>query len=558
MVEDEGYSSMEAKLKKIIHETEAYFSHEYLNKLVVSISSAIDMEYFFIARTDLEKDMATTIAVARHGELADNFEYHLKDTPCENVAKNSLCSYVDNVSRTFSKDKLLIDMHIKGYVGSPLHDLNNNVIGIVVALSERPIKNVDSILTIMELFSGRISAELDRMLKEEELQKVNNELRVLNDILEEKVKFATMDLKKAQSLAKVGSWRYEIDKDILSWSDETYNIFEIDKSKHPVSKLDDFFTRADPNYIEVVNQTYKKHLDEGMPYNITHELVLADGSSKWIHEKCETSYDENGKPVESHGILQDVTEVIRRNELLIQQSRMVQMGEMLAMIAHQWRQPLAAISVITSNINVMMALEKFDLKEEKGREECLAFLSEKLKEIDTCVGTLTTTINDFRTFYKPKKEASSIRFIEPVNKAINILRPSFEFEKIEIIQTCTSCNYQIKIHANELMQVVLSILQNSLDNFIEKKTKEPKITVACKCDSDKVILEIGDNGGGIPEDVLDKIFDPYFSTKSEKNGTGLGLYMSKLIIEEHHKGRLYAKNHDGGVYFTIELNKDGS
>lgn len=548
---------MESKLKKIISETESYFSHEYLNKLVVSISSAIDMEYFFIARTDLEKDMSTTIAVARHGKLAKNFEYHLKDTPCEDVAKNSLCSYVDNVSKTFSKDKLLIDMHIKGYVGSPLHDLNNNVIGIVVALSEKPIKNVEPILTIMEIFSGRIAAELDRILKEDELQKINNELKALNDTLEEKVKFATMDLQEAQSLAKVGSWRYEIDTDTLIWSDETYNIYQIDKIKHPINKLDDFLTSIDPNYIEMVNQTYQKHLDEGTPYNITHELLLDDGTSKWIHEKCETSYDENGKPLVSHGVLQDITEVIRRNELLIQQSRMVQMGEMLAMIAHQWRQPLAAISATTANINIMMSLEKFDLKEEKGREECLAFLSEKLQNIDTYVESLTTTVNDFRTFYKPGKEASSIYFIEPLDKAMNIMRPSFESERIKIVQTCTVCNHKIKIHSNELMQVILSILQNSLDNFIEKKTEDPQITITCKCDSDKVILVIGDNGGGIPEDILTKIFDPYFSTKSEKNGTGLGLYMSKLIIEEHHRGRVYAQNREGGVSFTIELNKDG-
>jgi signal transduction histidine kinase len=548
---------MESKLKKIISETEPYFSHEYLNKLVVSISSAIDMEYFFIARTDLEKDMSTTMAVARHGELAKNFEYHLKDTPCEDVAKNSLCSYVDNVSKTFSKDKLLIDMHIKGYVGSPLHDLNNNVIGIVVALSEKPIKDVDSILTIMEFFSGRIAAELDRMLKEDELKKINHELKALNDTLEEKVKFATIDLKEAQSLAKVGSWRYDIDKDTLIWSDETYDIYQIDKIKHPINTQDDFFSSVDPNYVDIVKQTYQKHLDEGTLYNITHELELNDGTSKWIHEKCETSYDENGKPVLSHGVLQDVTEVIRRNELLIQQSRMVQMGEMLAMIAHQWRQPLAAISATTANINIMMSLEKFDLKEEKGREECLAFLSEKLDNIDTYVESLTTTVNDFRTFYKPGKEASSINFIEPLDKAINIMRPSLESEKIEIIQTCTVCNHKIKIHSNELMQVILSILQNSLDNFIEKKTEGPQITITCKCDNDKVILVIGDNGGGIPEDILTKIFDPYFSTKSEKNGTGLGLYMSKLIIEEHHRGRVYAKNREGGVSFTIELNKNG-
>ena len=111
-----------------------------------------------------------------------------------------------------------------------------------------------------------------------------------------------------------------------------------------------------------------------------------------------------------------------------------------------------------------------------------------------------------------------------------------------------------KIYSNEIMQVILNILKNSQDNFKEQATKDPKITITCECPlSDTYFLKIFDNGGGIPEDIINKIFDPYFSTKSEKNGTGLGLYMSKTIIEEHHDGKLSVENTDDGVCFIIEF-----
>jgi len=134
--------------------------------------------------------------------------------------------------------------------------------------------------------------------------------------LEKQVDEKVIELKKAQKLGKTGSWRYKINEDILTWSDETYNIFQIDKIKHPIKTLNDFFTKVDPKYIEIVNQEYSKHLKDGTPYDIIHELILEDGTSKWIQEKCETIYDDKGKPIESSGILQDITAIHKEKDLL--------------------------------------------------------------------------------------------------------------------------------------------------------------------------------------------------------------------------------------------------
>ena len=277
-------------------------------------------------------------------------------------------------------------------------------------------------------------------------------------------------------------------------------------------------------------------------------VTCKDGSQKEIQWGFKTIGEENW----AFGL--DLTERKREEKQLKLHMRQAQMGEMISMIAHQWRQPLGAIASTSIDLKMQMELENFDLKEEKGRKECLAYFSNGLEDIDALLQNLTTTIDDFRNFYKPNKEMSSVYFLEPISKAIDIIKASLIADGIEIIQTCLVCNKQVQIHSGEIMQVILNIIKNAQDNFKEKGTKYPKITIECKCISDeKTTVEICDNGGGIPEDVIQNIFDPYFSTKDEKNGTGLGLYMSKTIIEEHHNGKLRASNSDDGACFTIEL-----
>ena len=247
-----------------------------------------------------------------------------------------------------------------------------------------------------------------------------------------------------------------------------------------------------------------------------------------------------------------VSEEINKNEekniLMLQQSRMAQMGEMISMIAHQWRQPLGAISSTSIDLNMTIELDTFDLKEEKGREECQTYFNNGLKGIDKFVKSLTNTIDDFRNFYKPNKQSDTIKLEEVCKKSLAIIKTSLINNNINIIEDYC-CDDKLNIYTNEMTQVVLNILKNSQDNFLEKDIKNPYIKITTK---DKV-LSICDNGGGIPDDIMDKVFDPYFSTKDEKNGTGLGLYMSKTIIEEHHNATLTVKNTDGGVCFMIEF-----
>ncbi|MDH5465057.1 MAG: ATP-binding protein [Thiovulaceae bacterium] len=240
---------------------------------------------------------------------------------------------------------------------------------------------------------------------------------------------------------------------------------------------------------------------------------------------------------------------------MFEQSRMAQMGEMISMIAHQWRQPLASIASATANVRIKMELKTHDLSLESGRIEHEKHLRESLDHIEVYVQNLSSTINDFRNFYKPNKEAIKTLLSQSVEKALFIIKDTLDADGIKLLEHYRN-QKKITLYENEIMQVILSILHNAQDNFNFKAIKEPAISIEVNDNPKGVRIEICDNGGGIIDEILPKIFDPYFSTKEERNGTGLGLYMSKTIIEEHHKGTILATNKEDGVCFVIEILDD--
>jgi len=244
----------------------------------------------------------------------------------------------------------------------------------------------------------------------------------------------------------------------------------------------------------------------------------------------------------------------KKDEQLLQQTRLAQMGEMISMIAHQWRQPLSAINNRVNSIDIKLHLNSYDLNDTKEREEFINYMTDAHKHIIEYVTTLSETIDDFRTFFKPNKDKELIPITTPIERALSILEIKMNNNNIEIIKDY-KIDKKIKIYSNEMMQVVLNILKNAEDNFIDRNIENRKIYIVTKKDKDYYIIEIRDNGGGVSKDILHKIFHPYFTTKDSKNGTGLGLYMSKTIVEEHNGGVLSLKNIDNGVSFEIKLKK---
>ncbi len=241
-------------------------------------------------------------------------------------------------------------------------------------------------------------------------------------------------------------------------------------------------------------------------------------------------------------VKQEVEKSREKDKHMLQQSRLAQMGEMLSMIAHQWRQPLTAISATSATIKLKCKLNKID------KQQILEFAD----KISSYSKHLSNTIDDFRDFFKTNKEKTETSCVEIIENVLNIIQISLDNKNITLKKDF-KCQSSFITYPNELKQVILNLIKNAEDVLIDNNIKDPCISLKSYRENGYITLEVEDNAGGVPEDIIDKIFDPYFSTKLKKDGTGLGLYMSKIIIEEHCNGKLSVKNSKYGAVFKISL-----
>ena len=284
--------------------------------------------------------------------------------------------------------------------------------------------------------------------------------------------------------------------------------------------------------IEMLNSTLEKKVQIR-----TQELEL---SNKEL--KLKTQELENLNDTLDSRIKEEINNRKKQEQLLIQQSKLAEMGEMISMIAHQWRQPLSALSTIIQNIHLRYSLGKLD----KDYIENQRVLSNALTE------KMSTTIEDFRNFFKPNKEKHLFSINDTINQTIFLIDDSFKSHSIKIDKQLSN-DITIYGFESELSQVLLNIIKNSKDAFLDNQVENPLIRIMTKQVETHIKILISDNAGGINESLLDKIFEPYFTTKDSFNGTGLGLYMSKIIIEQNMRGELKVKNIKNGVQFSIYL-----
>ncbi len=240
-----------------------------------------------------------------------------------------------------------------------------------------------------------------------------------------------------------------------------------------------------------------------------------------------------------------VSELRRKDELMIAQSRLAAMGEMIGMIAHQWRQPLTVIGITASNVTTYMDLGISD--DEKVRAA--------MQNIENQIKHLSNTIDDFRNFFKPEKKRVMISLGMLLNRTLEIVAKSFENSNIKV-EVDIENETEMLLFEREMMQVLLNLFNNAKDAFSESFVPTPRLIIQLRDDAQSAVIRICDNAGGIDEAIIKRIFEPYFTTKGEKNGTGLGLYMSKTIVEKHMHGHLYATNVDEGACFEIILPKE--
>ncbi len=233
-----------------------------------------------------------------------------------------------------------------------------------------------------------------------------------------------------------------------------------------------------------------------------------------------------------------------KEEFLFQKAKMADMGEMIGNIAHQWRQPLAINNTIIS------------ILQEKSQREILqnSELLSKLKEMENNIQYMSRTIDDFMRFYHPAKKKTTFCVSDVVEQALTIMRPILNKVNIEI--RFEDCDHAyIHGYMNEYTQVVVSILTNAKDVLIHRKIENAYIDMILSEQDGKIILTINDNAGGIEKEHIHRVFDPYFTTKHKSMGTGLGLYISKMIIEKNMGGTLSVQNTKEGASFNIIMEK---
>ena len=382
---------------------------------------------------------------------------------------------------------------------------------------------------------------------------VGNPLRTLATVQDVTERYALdYQLKEAQRLAKLGSWNHDLLTKRSLWSEEMYRIYEKDQSEREVS-YESIVAPIHPEDRSKFKKAFRDAVEYRVPFVMGYRLLLPDGRIKYLQSQAETTYGEGGRPLRIVGTTQDVTERVelqmeneRKQQMLFQQSKMAQMGEMLSSIAHQWRQPLAHLNSMILEID--MAYEKGSLDETR--------LHDVLDRMERVTDYLSQTIEDFRHYSHPNKAKEHFTARELCDDALALFEPMAGHRigiQTAFTMQCPGGSCEILGYKKELIQVLLVLLNNARDVLNEMETETPWIRVACDLQPERFTITVSDNGGGIAVEPIEQIFEPYFSTKENREGTGMGLYLARMIVENSMNGALRVQNDATGARFTVEL-----
>ena len=308
-------------------------------------------------------------------------------------------------------------------------------------------------------------------------------------------------------------------KNLLNVLEELANVIQLEK-KVEAEKQDKFQAQ---DQLKIAHAELENRVIER-----TRELAVAN---QQLIEFQETLHDK---------IAKSVAEIRLKDHIMILQSRQAVMGEMIGHIAHQWRQPLNTIGLLTQSL--LFSYRNSNLSDE--------MLEDRVNKIMVVLEHMSETIDDFRNFFNPNREKINFGVKSVVQKTLSFVESSFQKHKIEIdLDIEDDC--QVNGYENEYSQVLMNLLINAKDALVGQNENNRKIWIRVNRRMGKSCVEIGDNAGGISADIKDKLFEPYFTTKTDENGTGLGLYICKTIIEGKMDGYIDVSNDENGAVFTI-------
>ena len=286
-------------------------------------------------------------------------------------------------------------------------------------------------------------------------------------------------------------------------------------------------------------------------YDVTASVKLQEKLQKkekeleLLNKELEKRVEEKTKQLRQlnltleNRVKNEVAKNREKDRMMFQQARLASLGEMLGNIAHQWRQPLMELGILFYKIKKLSCDEEVNRLYERGSK-----ILEKMSQ----------TISDFQNFFSPTKQKESFSVVENIQNTYSIMEGTLKKNGIKVSMRFTK-EPEVYGYKNEFSQVILNILSNAKDVLVERGVEDKEIAIVVKDCPNFVRVEIEDSGGGIDEEIMEKIFEPYFTTKHGKKGTGLGLYMSKMIIEQSMGGELKVKNGKKGAKFIIKLKK---
>jgi PAS domain S-box-containing protein len=390
----------------------------------------------------------------------------------------------------------------------------------------------------------------------------SNRMLMMSMNIDERVKL-TKELRDVQVLTEFGRtviFRWKNDENLsvkfVSKSISTYG-YEVSDFENKSNFFDFVFEDDIKQLKDVIKEAIDANSDS---FICDYRVIDKNKDIKWVYNRAILIRDDYTNVIGFYGYLNDITKLkmneeelklkieeeveknLEKDRLLVQQNKMASMGEMLGNIAHQWRQPL-------NNINLLI----YYIRDSYGmisQEE----LNDTIKNAKLQIDFMSQTIDDFRNFYKPSKEKKFFNVKESITQSSKIIKSSLEKNSIKL--EIQSEDLKINSYENEFEQVIVNILNNAIDaKLLKDKVSKFKAVIEIKIykKDETIYISIFNNCGNIDEQIIERIFEPYFTTKFENQGTGIGLYMTKVIIEKNMNGKIEAMNKNDGVEFLIKL-----
>lgn len=521
----------EEVVSAIAQGTSAAVGKAFFNLLVQCLADTLGMDYAYVGElVDGNPQRVFTLARYAKGEFLNNVEYDLTDTPCENVVAKRICTYPSGVQARFPRDRILAEMGVESYVGTPLFGSTDQVLGLIAVMGQAPIADPNFTESVLQIFAVRAVAEIERAHAETALRESRERLKL------------------ALQACRMGTWDWDIVANRFVHSEETGPLFGRSPDT-PFANFEEFTAAVHPGDRDHMVQTIHRALKESTDYGVEYRVTWPDGSVRWIADHGKIYRDETGKPIRLVGVSMDIAarkqaeEQARQHQTeLAHAMRVSSMGEMASGLAHELNQPLTA--VVNSAQSALYRLRS-DPSVHHDVLEALELASSQALRAAEMIRNLAGFM----------KKGSPQRCRCDLNEAI---RQVLSFTAAEIRDQGVTIRLDLDVSLPtvladniQIQQVILNLVRNGIEAMSEMRNGERIVQIQTSAVEDAVEVAVRDRGPGLTPQAKKRLFTAFFTTKA--HGMGVGLSISRSIIAAHG-GRLWAEpNPEGGCVFQFRL-----